>query len=60
MLSFQDELSSRPERTRISYHAALSTTTGAALLKESRMHLVNANTLNRKSGVAERRDLQFL
>jgi hypothetical protein len=53
-------LSSRPERTRISCQVALSTPTGAALREESRMHFVNAANLNRKSGGAEWRDLQFL
>jgi hypothetical protein len=52
------ELSSRlprcavgPERTRISYIAAL-TVTYAAFGKESRMKFANATNLNRKSGVA--------
>jgi hypothetical protein len=51
-------LSSRPERTRISYLAALTTTTYTALHKESRMNFINATELNRKSGGAEWRDLQ--
>jgi hypothetical protein len=46
------ELSSRPERTRISCHAALSTATCAALGKESRLNLVNTANLNSKYGVA--------
>jgi hypothetical protein len=47
----QTELSSRPERTRISCHAALETTACAAFSKESLMKFANAN-INRKSGVA--------
>jgi hypothetical protein len=43
-------LSSRPERTRISCHAALDKAVCAALRKESRMEFVNAINLNRKSG----------
>jgi hypothetical protein len=50
-------LSSRPKRTRISCHAALDMTTRAAFFKESRMKFANATKLNRKSGVAQRRDL---
>ena len=46
------ELSSRPERTRISYFALLATNTFAALLRESRMQSINAIILDRKSGVA--------
>ena len=53
-------LSSRPERTRISCHAALDMATCAAFFKESRMKIANATKLNRKSGVAEWRDLRFL
>jgi hypothetical protein len=53
-------LSSRPERTRISYLAALTTTTYAALRKERRTKFINATGLNRKSGGAQWRDLQFL
>ena len=45
-------LSSRPERTRISSFAVLATTTFAALCRESRMHLINADGLDRKSGGA--------
>jgi hypothetical protein len=51
-ISWQNELSSRPERTRISCHAALDTATCAAFVKESRMKIVNATKLNRKSGGA--------
>src|SRR5271155_4324605 len=50
-------LSSRPERTRISYFALLATTTCAALLKESRMQIIKATGLYRKSGGAQWRDL---
>ena len=42
-----------PVRTsvaRISYNAALATTTHAALLEESRMKSINATGLHRKSG----------
>jgi hypothetical protein len=46
------ELSSRPERTRISYFALLAATTCAALPRESRMIFINATTLHRKSGGA--------
>jgi hypothetical protein len=46
------ELSSRPERTRISYFALLATTTYAVFLKENRMMLINATDLDRKSGGA--------
>jgi hypothetical protein len=45
-------LSSRPKRTRISYSAPLATTTCAALLKESRMQIINATGLHGKSGGA--------
>jgi len=46
------ELSSRPERTRISYFAQLATTTCAALFKESRMQIIKATGLDRKIGGA--------
>jgi hypothetical protein len=46
------ELSSRPERTRISCFAVLATTTYAVFLKENRMMLINAMGLYRKSGGA--------
>jgi pimeloyl-ACP methyl ester carboxylesterase len=39
------KLSSRPERTRISYFAPLARATSAALLRESRMVLINATSL---------------
>jgi hypothetical protein len=45
-------LSSRPERTRISCHAALETTACAAFSKESRMKFANATNTKRKFGVA--------
>jgi hypothetical protein len=45
-------LSSRPERTRISYFAPLATTTFAALRRESRMQIIETTGLDRKSGVA--------
>jgi len=48
-----------PERTQISYQAALTPATYAAFLKESRMKFTNATEFNRKSGGAQRRDLQF-
>jgi hypothetical protein len=50
-------LSSRPERTRISYFALLATSTCAALRRESRMQIPNATGLDRKSGGAQWRDL---
>ena len=45
-------LSSRPKRTRISYFALLATSTCAALRRESRMQILNATGLHRKSGGA--------
>jgi hypothetical protein len=54
------ELSSRPERTRISCHAALDMAASAAFCKESRMKFASATKFDRKSGVAEWRDLRFL
>jgi hypothetical protein len=45
--------------TRISYIALLETTTYATLRKERRRNLINATPLNRKSGGAKPRDLQF-
>ena len=54
------ELSSRPERTRISYIVTPPAATYAASRKESRMKFANASNLHRKSGVAEWRDLLFL
>ena len=41
------------DRTRISCHAALETTTCAAFSKESRMKCANATKFHRKSGVAK-------
>jgi hypothetical protein len=40
------------ERTRISYFAALATTTPAALRGESRRNFINATKFDRKSGGA--------
>jgi hypothetical protein len=45
-------LSSRPERTRISYFAKLKVSTYAAFLKESRRNFASATDLDRKSGGA--------
>jgi hypothetical protein len=53
-------LSSRPERTRISCHAAPDKTAYAPFFKERRMVFANATNFYRKSGVAEGRDLRFL
>jgi hypothetical protein len=52
-------LSSRPQRTRISCHATLDEAAYAPFRKEGRMKCVNATKSNRKSGVAQWRDLQF-
>ncbi len=52
-------LSSRPERTRISYSALLATTMSAVFLKENRMMLINDTDPDRKSRGAQWRDLQF-
>jgi hypothetical protein len=46
----QTELSSRPERTRISYHADLATPRYAPFRRERRMRIANANKFDRKSG----------
>jgi hypothetical protein len=46
------KLSFRPERTRISCHAALDRAACAAFRKESRMKFADATNLDRKSGVA--------
>jgi hypothetical protein len=51
------ELSSQPERTRISCHAALQTNACASFSKESRKKFANANM---KSGAAQWRDLRLL
>jgi hypothetical protein len=53
------ELSSRPERTRISRHAALDAAACAPFLKERRMMFANVTNFYRKSGVAQWRDLRF-
>jgi hypothetical protein len=50
--SFHDELSSGPERTRISCHAALDKAACAPFRKEGRMTFTNAAKVNRKSGAA--------
>jgi hypothetical protein len=42
-----------PERTRISYFAALTGATDVVLPKENHMQLTEAATLDRKSGGAE-------
>jgi hypothetical protein len=55
----QTKLSSRPERTRISCHAALDKTACAPFLRERRMMFANATNIHRKSGVAQWRDLRF-
>ena len=52
-------LSSRPERTRISYFAALARTTRPVSLKGNRMNLIDARDLDRKSGGAQWRGLRF-
>jgi hypothetical protein len=49
----QNELSSRPERTRISCHAAPERTANAPLRKERRMKIAEATKFHRKSGGAE-------
>jgi hypothetical protein len=46
------KLSSRPERTRISYYAELATSTYAPFYRERRMRIANANKLDRKYGGA--------
>jgi hypothetical protein len=51
-LAVPTKLSSRPERTRISYFAALARTTGAVSRKGNRMKMINATSLDRKSGGA--------
>src|SRR6202035_4743332 len=45
--------------TRISCHAALDRAAGAPFREERRMKCINAINLNRKSGGAQPRDLQF-
>jgi hypothetical protein len=45
-------LSSRPERTRISCHTALDEPARAPFVKERRMMFANATNFYRKSGVA--------
>jgi hypothetical protein len=46
------ELSSRPERTRISCHTALDRAACAPFFKERRMMFANAANFYRKSGAA--------
>jgi hypothetical protein len=53
-LLVQKELSSRPERTRISCHANLDIATGAAFVKESRMRIANAT--GRMAGLGHEKD----
>jgi hypothetical protein len=55
----QTEVSSRPERTRISCHAALDKAAYAPFRKEGRMNCINATKFHRKSGGAKWRDLLF-
>jgi hypothetical protein len=58
-LTVLTNLSSPPERTRISYHTLLARTACAARRKASRMNFINATGLHRKSGGAQWRDLRF-
>ncbi len=51
-VSVTNELSSRPERTRISCHAAVDKATCAPFRKERRMKFAEATKLHRKSGGA--------
>jgi hypothetical protein len=51
------QLDFRLEHARISYLALLATTTCAALRKESRMQIIEATGLDRKSGGAQWRNL---
>jgi hypothetical protein len=53
-------VSSRPERTRVSCHVALDKAAYAPFRKEGRMRCDNATNSNRKSGVAQWRDLLFI
>jgi hypothetical protein len=57
MEALPSPLSSRPERTRISCHAALDKAPCAPFRKEGRRKYTNATKVNRKSGVAQWRDL---
>jgi hypothetical protein len=50
----------RPERTRISCHAALDRAACAPFFKERRMMFADATNFYRKSGVAQWRDPRFL
>ena len=47
-----NDLSSRPERTRISCHAAPDKVACARFYKETRMQCINATMFHRKFGVA--------
>jgi hypothetical protein len=53
------EVSSRPERTRISCHVARDKAAYAPFRTEGRMKCDSATNSNRKSGVAQWRDLLF-
>src|SRR5882757_1751469 len=52
-------LSSRPKRTQISCHAALDKARCAPFFEERRTMFANATYFDRKSGVAQWRDLRF-
>jgi hypothetical protein len=56
---YPNDVSSRPERTRISCHAALDKATCAPFRKEGRRKCINATKFHRKSGGAQWRDLLF-
>jgi hypothetical protein len=58
-VSATNELSPRPERTRISCHAAQERTANAPLRKERPMKFAEATKFQRKSGGAQWRDLRF-
>ena len=60
MEAMPSPLSSRPERTRISCHAALDKAACAPFRKEGCMRYTNASKINRMSGVAQWRDLLFI
>jgi hypothetical protein len=59
MEALPSPLSSRPERTRISFYAALAIAAGAAFFEESCMKFADSTKCDRKSGGAEWRDLRF-
>jgi hypothetical protein len=52
VIDFKTNLSSRPERTRISCHAALEEAAYAPFREERRMKFAEATNLHRKSGGA--------